>query len=359
MKVSVVGAGPSGLAIARLLSDKGFNVRVFEAQSDYAVKPCGWGLPYTEDLNKTIFYKDIYDSIIWEFKGYRVYIDGEKLFESSSRRVLGYIVDKRDLLRRMAEGVEVHLKTPVRFIEDRRIIIRGSEEIRSDLVINAGGFYTQKKNLDRILAIQYYLEGSIEDPEIPELYFNSELVGYAWIFPEGARRARIGVGGYASRDFLEKILSKVIMSREDLKKAEIVKREGALVTVSGIDWSLAEDKNIYYVGESIGAVMPATGEGIRPSIFTSIALYNSIIKGTSYREELSRIKLFKAMEIQRKILDLEVMVSPQARKRFLMKTPEDILIKISLGDLSERDLMKIAMRPENLKILINILKSSF
>ncbi|MEZ0290715.1 MAG: NAD(P)/FAD-dependent oxidoreductase [Sulfolobales archaeon] len=356
LKIAIIGAGPSGLTLARLLSDLGYNVVVYESMRDLAVKPCGWGVPDTRDIRSLPVSKEIYESVIWDYEGYRVYIDGKLLFENKEKRVLGYIIDKRVFLKKLSEGLEVRFNTPVHSVRDKKIIVRNSEEITADIIVNASGFYGQKKNLEKILAIQYHLEGQIEEPEIPELYFNSQLVGYAWVFPESRRRVRVGIGGYGSRETLESVLVEVILSRKDLREARVVKREGALVTVSGIDWSLAEDREVYHIGESIGSVMPATGEGIRPSIYTSIALYNSLKTGDSYKEELRKIRLFRAMEIQRRILDLEVMSSPETRKRFLINTPEEILIKISLGEFTDIDLLKLAMKPENIKMLISILR---
>ncbi|MGC9009688.1 MAG: FAD-dependent oxidoreductase [Sulfolobales archaeon] len=358
MRVAIIGAGPAGLSLARYLVDHGFSkeVQVFEAQRDLAIKPCGWGLPdISRDSEISDITKIALKHVLWEYSGYRVYIDGELLFENKSRRVLGYIINKRDFLRSLSEGVELKLNTTARYLGEGKVLIRNREVVKYDIVVNAGGFYSQKISIEKIPAIQYYIEGKFSEPEIPELYFNSRLVGYAWFFPENSRRARLGIGGYASVNDLENMLREVIILREELRRASIIKREGALVTVGGVVEELAKEKDPYHIGEALGAVMPATGEGIRPSIYTALALYRSIRYGTDYLDELRKIYLYKAIELQRKILELEIITNPSDRKRFLMKTPEELLIKISLGYVSKTDLLKLSIRPETLRLLLNLL----
>jgi len=358
MKIAIIGAGPAGLSLARYLVDHGFEkeVQVFEAQKDLAIKPCGWGLPdISRDNEIADIMKIALKHVLWEYSGYRVFLDGELLFENKSRRVLGYIIDKREFLKSLSEGVELELNSAAKYLERGKVLIRNKEVAKYDIVVNAGGFYSQKTSIEKIPAIQYHIENKFSEPEIPELYFNSHLVGYAWFFPESGKRARIGIGGYASLKDLENILREIILSREELRKASLIKREGAMVTVGGIVEKLAKERDPYHIGEALGAVMPATGEGIRPSIYTALALYRSIRYGIDYFNELRKIYLYRAIMLQRKILDLEIITSPSDRKRFLMKTPEDLLIKISLGYVSKTDLLKLSIRPETLKLLLNLL----
>jgi flavin-dependent dehydrogenase len=359
LKVGIIGAGPSGLALARILSERGYNVYVYEAHNRFAVKPCGWGFPVLdpEEAEHGVFLEAVRASI-WSYSGYNVYLDDEILFHSRNR-ILGYIVDKEEYLNRLSQGIDVELGSPARYMG--KGVIRGRNgERRYDIVVIAGGFVSQPKELERILAIQAIVRApTIEEPEIPELRFYSDLVGYAWIFPEGDKIARIGVGGFANRGTLEKILKNVIKKRPDISKGEVVKREGAEVTVSGVDLDLAETRDPYYVGEAIGSVLPATGEGIRPSIWSSIALFRSIDRGTSYIDELQKLRIARAMKMQRRILDLMLKLSPRDRGEFLRSIPEDLMLRIALGKYEPWDLFIIARIPKIVGILarysINIL----
>lgn len=351
MRIGIIGAGPSGLALARLLFDKGYDVHVYEAHKRFATKPCGWGFP-TLDPDEAVYsvFSEAIKSAIWKYKGYDVYLDDEILFHSRDR-LLGYIIDKEEFLDRLSQGINVDMGSPARY--EGKGVIRGRVgERRYDLVVIAGGFPSQPKNLEKILAIQVIVKApSIEEPEIPELRFYSDLVGYAWIFPEGEKSARIGVGGFASREELEKILKHVLRKRADIYRGDVVKREGAQVTVSGVDWDAVESRDPYYVGEAAGFVLPATGEGIRPSIWSSIALFKSIEKGTPYVDELKELRITRVIRIHRRILDLMLRMTPRDRSEFLRSISEELMLKIALGRLHTRDLLGLAKTPRIIGIL--------
>ncbi len=351
MKVGVIGGGPSGLAIARMLSDRGYEVYVYEAHRSFAVKPCGWGYPTLDsDEKKYEVFSEAVKASLWVFKGYNVYLNDDLLFHSD-KQILGYIIDKRQFLESLSQGVEVERGSPARYLGGG--LIRGRSGVkRFDIVIIAGGFPAQPRRLDRILAVQAIIRSPrIEDAEIPELRFYSDLVGYAWVFPEGEKTARVGVGGYASRETLEKILGMVIKKRQDLAKGEVVKIEGAEVTVSGVDWDLARSRDPFYVGEALGYTMPVTGEGIRPAIWSSIALFNAIEKGSSYEEELRKLRLTRFIGIHRKILDIMLKMKPSERDLFIKNVPEDLMLNLSLGRAGTLDLLRLAKIPELAMIL--------
>jgi len=351
LRIGIIGAGPSGLALARLLSDKGYDVHVYEAHKRFATKPCGWGFPILdgEETGYSVFSEAIKSSI-WRYEGYNVYLDDEMLFHSRNR-LLGYIIDKEEFLDRLAQGISIYMDSPAKYNGRGVIRSRGGER-RYDAVIIAGGFSSQPKSLEKILAIQVIVRvPSIEEPEIPELRFYSDLVGYAWIFPEGEKSARIGVGGFASRENLEKILEHILKKRADIHGGEVVKKEGAQVTVSGIDWEAIKSRDPYYVGEAAGFILPATGEGIRPSMWSSIALFKSIEKGTPYVDELRELRITRVIRIQRRILDLMLRMSPRDRSEFLREIPEELMLKIALGRLQTRDLLSLAKVSRVINIL--------
>jgi len=359
LRVGVIGAGPSGLALARLLADRGYSVHVYEAHERLAVKPCGWGYPELDgdERSYSVFIEGVRASI-WGYRGYRVYLDDGEVYNRTGK-LLGYIVDKREFLERLSQGLEVERGSSARYLG--KGVIRGRRgEVRYDAVVVAGGFPAQPKKLERILAIQAIVRSpSIEEPEIPELRFYSELVGYAWVFPESEKVARVGVGGYAERPELERLLQGILKKRSDLSAGEILKIEGAEVTVSGVDWDLASSKDPYYVGEALGFVMPATGEGIRPAIWSSIALSTSIDRGKDYAGELRKLRITKAMRIHKRVLDLMMRMNPKERAWFLKSIPEDLMLNISLGRVDAMDLLGLAGSPKILALLarysINIL----
>ncbi len=354
MKIAVIGAGPAGATVARILHDKGYSVTLYEAQKSFAVKPCGWAFPVLDrDEKKEPIFDLVKEAVLWEYTGYKMYLDNQLVYHSSNR-LLGYILDKPKFIEALVGDTPTRMGVKATYRGNGIVTTGSGNSERFDKVIVAGGFPMQPRNLEKILALQYWVKTSrVEEPDFPELYFYSDMIGYAWIFPEGEKTLRVGIGGYASRDKLLALLHELMKSKKYIANGEKTKFEGAYVTVSGIDWDLASSTDPYYVGESMGAVMPATGEGIRLGMWTAIALARSIVNGTSYIDELKKIRVIRFMRPHRLMVEKLLKMSPETRKQFLMKTPEESLLRISLGRATVSDFLKIASRPEILKAIIS------
>ncbi len=336
--ISIIGAGPAGAALARFLSDKGFRVTVYDAAPRPALKPCGWGVP----IEVEEYLRIPGDAVINDIMGYRIYLDGRLIHENiSSRRKWGYIVDKPRLIKLLLEGVEARFSSPVRFRPDGR----PAGGFEGEVVVVASGHYWPRAPRTRLLAIQRRLRGVDIDPQVIEIWFNSSMVGYTWVFPEGEGEARVGVGGFKGFGELQRRLEAFIASRPGLARGSGGRVEGAYLVVSGVDEDLLEWKGPYVVGEALGAVFPLTGEGIRPSIITSWALAESIAAGRPYRSVLEETGLLSNMRLHRLILGYVRRASPSMRARVLGDMPGDVMERVSLGKAGLRDVLRMAVRP--------------
>lgn len=318
-KVAVVGAGPAGAYLASLLRDGGYRVVVFESLPRLAVKPCGWGVPYTiEEVIKLPS-----DCILTEVHGYKVFVD-EELAKESEGSKYGYIVDKEGILEHFLEGVELTRKS-----------VRKLEELEGfDLVVDARGFpaYTGRK----ANALQAVVEGLGGTDHI-EVHLLTGFVGYAWIFPLGGSKAKAGVGGLTSFETLRAYLRWLLRLHGN---PDIRRVEGASIAAGGIIW----EKGAVRVGEALGAVLPLSGEGIRPGMLSSLALFRALRGGGDFSSELERTGLPLNMKVQQAIIRKLESLSPGLRADFYRSAPSEILERVTAGNLTLGYLAKAAAR---------------
>ena len=325
MKVAVVGAGPAGLSLAYFLKGTKVEAEVYEGLSRPGLKPCAWGL--MTGVEGLVPIKD--DAVISEIKGFRIYLDGRLVYDIRGRERLGYIIDKPKFLEDLASEVNVKFNSKV-VERDGKFVVNG-EELKADLVVKATGHYDLPKEYT-IPALQYITDYK-QDPEIVEFYFYSDLLGYAWIFPD-REGAKIGIGGWASIDFLKERVKTVL-------KGRVLNFHGARVS----DYGVLEDrlKKGKYIGEALGTVYPLTGEGIRPSIISAKIMADSILEGKSFEKLFKSSKIYSAIQYQAKIIRgvKEGRFSTRGLSRILTSSDPNLIYKVAIGDFSKLDLLKL------------------
>ncbi|MCY0874592.1 MAG: NAD(P)/FAD-dependent oxidoreductase [Acidianus infernus] len=326
MELAIVGGGPAGISLAYFLRGSKINATVYEGLSDVGLKPCAWGvMKGIED------YLPIpKEAIISEIKGFRIYLDGKLLYDIKGREILGYIINKPKFLRILGEKVDLRLNSKV--VEKDGKILVNNKEIEADKVIYANGHYSFKGDY-AIPAIQYITDYKI-DPEIVEMYFFSDLLGYGWIFPE-EDGSKIGIGGYADVNFLKERLKSLV-------KGKIKAFQGAKVA----DYGVIEDRlsKGNYIGEALGTVYAVTGEGIRPSIISAKIMADSLLNNKDFSKEFKKSKLYWSLQIHAKVIRDSKKKGAQSIKgleRVLLNTPPELVLKFALGDFTKIDLLKI------------------
>ncbi|MEZ0345829.1 MAG: NAD(P)/FAD-dependent oxidoreductase [Infirmifilum sp.] len=315
-KIAIIGAGPSGAYLARLLSDSGYKIDVFEGSYRLALKPCGWGVPYTIDSVLRL----PEDAILVKVKGYKVYIGDKLIFESHARHY-GYIIDKEIFLTELLSGIEVTRRWADPASLDNYL-----------LVVDARGHVAYPG--PKALALQ--VEGRMKNAPRDEvhLFFFPELVGYGWIFPMWGSHVKVGVGG-KDRALVAGLFKRLVRTTG----VEVnTPTKGSWIASGGL--RLYRHRSYYRIGEAAGAVMPLTGEGIRPSLITAIAAYREIKGEGGFRETLAKYNLFLNIRIQMAILNALENASPEERAVMLEMTPIEVLERVSAGDVTWEFLSK-------------------
>ena len=328
MEIAIVGAGPAGLSLAWFLKGTKHNATVYEALDDVGKKPCAWGL--ISGIESLVPLSK--ESIISEIKGFRIYLNDKLIHDIRSRQTLGYIINKPLFLRNLAEKVDVKLNSKV--VKKDGIYLVNGEKINADKIVIANGHYELPKD-HTIPAIQYLTDYKT-DPEVVEFYFYSDLLGYAWVFPD-ENGSKIGIGGWADISFLKERLNRLV-------KGKIHMFHGARVSDFGIEENRLNEG--IYVGEALGTVYPLTGEGIRPSILSSKIYADSLLEGKDFSKEFKSSKLYFTIQAQAKIIHSvkKGIMSLGGLSRILTKSDPNLVFKIAIGDFSLQDLIKLIGR---------------
>ncbi len=297
----VIGGGPAGVATAYFLHQKGFKVEIFESKDVLGMKPCGSGVP--DEINKWLSVPS--QSVLREIYGMDIYFENEEIGSWKANRPIFYIIDRTKYLESVVSStdIKVHRKSTVK-IRNNAFVTPQGKSLEKEKVIIATGVSWRFNERDMVAqTLQYVIEDvEMSDSETLKFLFFKDLVGYAWIFPKGDREVEVGIGSL-NKDIerMESILLDVI-KKFGFDKGTVKRREGAPIDMGGLkpEWG---GNGPYVVGEAVGAVMPLTGEGIRPSIVTASLLAHSLDKGNDYVKALRNSSLYKATRLQRKLLE--------------------------------------------------------
>lgn len=312
--VIVVGAGPTGSAIATALVQKGHDVLLIDREAFPRDKTCGDGIPasaiealYDLGMEQKILDADFYpieELLLSSPNGHvlqvpiRPGIQGGKSYVIP--RMQFDVLIQEHAVESGVEFLEAQVSEPI--IEDGHVTgvkvkRNGSlEEIKAKVVIGADGVTSsiarairpdKAEDKHRAVALRAYVEGLEELPNVVEFYlYNEILPGYAWIFPLAVGRANIGLGMRLDKfregkQKLEDLLD-VFLELPDIKKR--LKPGWKMKDVAV--WQLlfgSQDMQRAYngavlIGDAAGMINPLTGGGISNGLQSAIIAADVIDK---------------------------------------------------------------------------------
>lgn len=341
MRVGIVGAGPAGSHLARLLAQAGLAVRLFDA-SHPREKPCGGGLtaralallpaaPSEEPLPARK-------------------VDVCTL-ESGQRRVdvrLGWpvaIAARRDLdawlLRRAVRAGAVHVAERVNAVGEGCLRTARGEE-RVDVLVGADGAQSVVRRQflgplpkERLaIAAGWFAPGDA----CMTIRFLPGLAGYAWLFP---RRDHVSVGICAplgarpTRDLIDQLESTVGLHYPALadldggRYAHTIPSPsadpGSILEIAGPGWAL--------VGDAAALADPITGEGIFPALRSAEILASTLIETGSTAAYPGRLLNDLGHELLRAAALRDRFYSPGFTDRMVRYAACSRTIRSTLADL--------------------------
>lgn len=303
--VLIVGGGPSGATLARLLSKKNKNNILLEKNFNFD-KPCGGGIKsqvFREfDIPKDLEKKEIK---VFNLKSIKNDIS-VNLNNSSISIVLRQEFDKklRDLAQESGSKV-LEGRFLECFFENDYVIskIKMNNEIihiRSNYLVGADGVQStvRKKvfgNNTNALLTNYALIDN-KDIDYCDFYFGDDYSPneYAWIFPHGNK---VSVGAVLKDDD-----AKTVFGKFKDKYYENEKVKGYFIPCWNDDKAFYKNRT-FLVGDAAGHVLPFTYEGIYFAMKSAEILSKAIINDEPKMYEelwnetyLKKFRFFKFMQ---------------------------------------------------------------
>ncbi len=288
--IVIVGGGPAGLSAAWAAAKKGVSVAVLEKEEAIGHSVKTSGVTWINEAKSFGIPSDYYNPI----RNYSFYSTNNHVTISSPEPQAA-VLDVRKTYQFLAYQaasvgadifVRTNVTTPLMNDNGKLIGIRASslkDELvfHSKLVIDASGFYSIiGKNIGTVsqwkrfgVGAEYEAYVDTVDPETWILMVGQKYspAGYAWIFPLGKNKVRIGVGigkPESKVDPTQRLLELVENKPNPISKlGRIVPIEFhyGLIPNEGLTHDTIAD-NLILVGDAAGQANPLVLEGIRYAI---------------------------------------------------------------------------------------------
>lgn len=281
-EIVIIGAGPGGLACAKVLAENGCEVLVLERKQVIGPKVCAGGITWSgllrhlpEDLIEQAFAEQ---SIFSNLQSIKV-TEPEPIVATVNRKVLG-----QWMARTAADaGAAVETGMTVQEITKERVIVKNTDDkvqkIGYSHLIGADGSTSMVRRFLGIdtkkmgIGLNYQIAGTCENME---WHLNTKMFGsgYSWIFPH---RETISIGAYGDQHNLPAAELKKRLLTWAARKGYDLSHEQARAALVNYDFQGFSFGSIWLVGDAAGLASGLTGEGIYPAIITGEAVAKKII----------------------------------------------------------------------------------
>jgi digeranylgeranylglycerophospholipid reductase len=290
--VLVVGGGPAGLAAAAAAAHTGARVAVLERQKEIGYPVHTSGGSWISDMRalgipSDLFYPIRRVTFLSPNRSARFAYDDPVCCVLDVRGVYQHLAG-----RAIAAGAEIHPNSPVEapIVEDGRVVgvvakdhRNRADAWRAKVVVDASGFsrtLTTRSGLHTGFrrygfGAEYDLYAPHYDPDELYLIMGSQVApsGYAWAFPRGKGRVRLGVGVIRpdveadARDYLDTFAQRLPTLAPAFAGASPLEYHTGLFPSEGVAERFVAD-GLLATGDAAGHGSTLVGEGIRFAIYS-------------------------------------------------------------------------------------------
>ncbi len=290
--VLIVGGGPAGLAAAEAAAMRGARVLVLERQNEIGYPVHTSGGSWISDMQALGIPQHLYHPVSKVY-----FVSPQREVPLNYNPAVACVMDVRGVYqhlagRAVAAGAAIRVRHTVEqtLLEDGRVLgvtarnhISERITLRAAVTIDASGFSRHiGVRTDMGKAFHRYGYGAEYDfyaPHYPqdELYLimGSRFAprGYAWAFPRGNGRVRLGVGVLHpdsdddARSYLDSIAQNLPQLRDKFQDASPIEYHTGLFPSEGPLASFSRD-GLLLAGDSGGHGSTLVGEGIRFAIYS-------------------------------------------------------------------------------------------
>jgi digeranylgeranylglycerophospholipid reductase len=290
--VLIVGGGPAGLSAAEAAAREGAKVAVLERQKEIGYPVHTSGGSWIEDMKALGIPADLYHPI-----KHVTFLSPKREAKFAYADPVCCVLDVRGVYQHLASraiqsGATIHPNSPVEgpIIEDGRVVGVTAKDHRNrvgqwraKVVIDASGFSStvvtragMRQGFKRYgYGAEYDLVAPNYDPDTLYLIMGSQVApaGYAWAFPRGKGRVRLGVGVIRpdvdedAREYLDTFVQRLPSLAPDFAGASPIEYHTGLFPSEGVVEKFVTD-GLVATGDSAGHGSTLVGEGIRFAIYS-------------------------------------------------------------------------------------------
>lgn len=290
--VLIVGGGPAGLSAAEVAAKAGARVAVLERQKEVGYPVHTSGGSWVSDMRALGIPAELYYPIK------RVtFLSPQKSARFEYADPVCCVLDVRGVYqhlaaRAIAAGAQIHPNSPVErpIVEDGRVVgviakdhRNRAGEWRAPVVVDASGFSSTLSTRAGLhegyrrygYGAEYDLYAPNYDADHLYLIMGSQVApsGYAWAFPRGKGRVRLGVGvirpdvNADAREYLDSFTQRLPSLAPDFAGASPLEYHTGLFPSEGVVQRFVSD-GLIATGDAAGHGSTLVGEGIRFAIYS-------------------------------------------------------------------------------------------
>jgi geranylgeranyl reductase family protein len=274
-KLVIIGAGPTGCYLAKLLKEGGLEPLLIEEH-----KALGRPIHCAGLVGKRVFQEAKIpvsrDCILNTINGAVFHLDGDS-FEVR-RKEVAYVIDREKFDKNMGKGLPIIYETKFLGLEKNNnhyVIETDKGDLNSEIVIGADGanscvrnIVRQHNSLSYMRGVQFRMQFQPVRRDTVEVYMQPPY--FFWIIPEGENTVRVGVISQNPYKDLLRFIKERKMGNKILDKFA--------GTVPLEYFSPIARERIFLVGDSASQVKPLTYGGIYMGMRGAEMLSNCLIK---------------------------------------------------------------------------------